>query len=39
MYPAGCEKPEVKYLITLKDSDGDVVETGSVSELYSYGYI
>lgn len=39
MYPAGCEKPDVKYSISLKDADGDVLEKGSVSLQYSYGYI
>ena len=39
MYPAGCEKPDVKYSISLKDSDGDVLKKASVSLEYSYGYI
>jgi hypothetical protein len=39
MYPAGCERPDVQYSISLKDADGDVVEKGSVSLQYSYGYV
>jgi len=39
MYPAGCEKPDVQYTIALKDADGYVIEKGSVSLQYSYGYV
>ena len=39
MYPAGCEKPDVEYTISVKDSDGDVLEKGSVSLQYGYGYV
>ena len=39
MYPAGCEKPDVNYAISLKDADGDVLEKGAVSLQYGYGYI
>ena len=39
MYPNRCEKPNVKYVMALKDSKGKILKKELVSLNYSYGYI